>query len=400
MECKFNELFAEEKQMWNNFENRPKTASDMIKRLLILMIFTNGFCEGFAQKITGQWKGIFIDKSTSSMHWGGDRCEYTLELEMNGTAVSGYSYTYFTENGKRYYTICKLNGFYDAHTKYVEVKEIQRTKTNVPVNVHNCFQIHKLKYTKQGNDELLEGTWVPAEGQDWDCGKGITSLRRRVLNDIIPGYTKPVIKNNVATKYSTKPLTKNHLVKNKAPQKNIVNPVKKATVIAKDNTAKTKSTAPVIAREKSLIRKIDPVVSAIEEPVVVPLPAISLPKTYEKRISSIVKTIPVKNKQLKICLYDNGEIDGDSVSLIFNGKLLLSHKRLTAVALNITVDLDNEDNAVNELAMYAENLGSIPPNTALMVITDGTQKYELRISSDMKKSGAVRFLYVPDKKEP
>lgn len=372
----------------------------MIKRLLISLFFNAVIWNGYAQKITGQWKGIFIDKSTSNMHWGGNRCEYTLELETNKNVVSGYSYTYFTENGKRYYTICKLKGFYDSQTGYVEVKEIQRTKTNVPVNVHNCFQIHKLKYSKQGTDEMLEGTWIPAEGQNWDCGKGITSLRRRVLNDIIPGYRKPVVKTKAPQKTPYKTINSSSLVKNKTAQKPNATTVKKTNSTVKKTVSKTQTSTAKTTKEKSLSPKIDPVIRILEEPVEVQFPAaFSLPGNYERRISSVVKTIPVKNKQLKVCLYDNGEIDGDSISLIFNGKLLLSHKRLTAEPLTITVDLDNHPDAINELAMYAENLGSIPPNTALMVITDGTQRYELRVSSDLKKSGAVRFVYSPAKNE-
>jgi hypothetical protein len=42
--------------------------------------------------------------------------------------------------------------------------------------------------------------------------------------------------------------------------------------------------------------------------------------------------------------------------------------------------------------MYADNLGSIPPNTALMVVTDGNKRYEVRITSDLQKSGTIRFI--------
>ena len=49
--------------------------------------------------------------------------------------------------------------------------------------------------------------------------------------------------------------------------------------------------------------------------------------------------------------------------------------------------------------MYAENLGSIPPNTALMVVTDGDNRYEVRISSDLQKSGVIRFIHKPKNKQ-
>jgi hypothetical protein len=43
--------------------------------------------------------------------------------------------------------------------------------------------------------------------------------------------------------------------------------------------------------------------------------------------------------------------------------------------------------------MYADNLGAIPPNTALMIVTDGTKRYEVRIESDTEKSGSVVFTH-------
>jgi type IV secretory pathway VirB9-like protein len=41
--------------------------------------------------------------------------------------------------------------------------------------------------------------------------------------------------------------------------------------------------------------------------------------------------------------------------------------------------------------MYADNLGSIPPNTALMVVTVAGKRYEVNITSTEQTSGTVRF---------
>ena len=46
-----------------------------------------------------------------------------------------------------------------------------------------------------------------------------------------------------------------------------------------------------------------------------------------------------------------------------------------------------------ELMMYAENLGRIPPNTSLMIVTAGKKRYEMRISSNEQKNAVVRFRY-------
>jgi hypothetical protein len=42
-----------------------------------------------------------------------------------------------------------------------------------------------------------------------------------------------------------------------------------------------------------------------------------------------------------------------------------------------------------------ENLGQIPPNTALMVVTTSTQRYQLYLTADDQKNALVRFIYDP-----
>jgi hypothetical protein len=41
--------------------------------------------------------------------------------------------------------------------------------------------------------------------------------------------------------------------------------------------------------------------------------------------------------------------------------------------------------------MFADNLGSIPPNTALMIVTDGNKQYQIRLSSNLQKNASVRI---------
>ncbi len=108
------------------------------------------------------------------------------------------------------------------------------------------------------------------------------------------------------------------------------------------------------------------------------------------RKNVVIKTIETKSAEIRIELYDNGEIDGDEVTVYFNGNVVSSKAKLTDKA--ITINLKGIKNATNELVMYAENLGTIPPNTALMKVYCDGQTYELRIESDEKKNGAIRFV--------
>ncbi len=344
-------------------------------RLLFITVFLFFSLCLSAQNFSGQWKGGFLDKSVSFIGFGGDRCDYVLDLECKGKSVTGYSYTYFTDGGKRYYTICRLQGFLDKKKKYIEVKEIERTKTNVPEEVKNCFQIHQLTYTKIDNEETLQGSWIPVPNQGGNCGFGATTLTRRNLKSSFPDF------NNAAAKA--------------VPQKKIKNDNKPAvakakpktvSAIAKVNAGKPLKKDPVLIPNKDSFTKQETTVKNVPQKITEPT------FNFEKRNNTLLKTIEVENETIKVDLYDNGEIDGDSISLFYNNKLLLSHKRLSekAISLNIPVA---QDNGVNELVMYAENLGTIPPNTALMVVTDGTKRYEVRITSDLEKSGTIRFVH-------
>jgi hypothetical protein len=111
------------------------------------------------------------------------------------------------------------------------------------------------------------------------------------------------------------------------------------------------------------------------------------------RKKDIVKTVIVDTPRIKVELYDNAEIDNDTVTVLVNHKLLLYRQMLTDKPL--TLYITAFPNTEYELVMYADNLGTIPPNTALMVITAGDQKYEVFLSSSEEQSAAVKFVYKP-----
>jgi hypothetical protein len=54
--------------------------------------------------------------------------------------------------------------------------------------------------------------------------------------------------------------------------------------------------------------------------------------------------------------------------------------------MNLVLD---SANISNEISMFAENLGLIPPNTALMVISDGINKFEISISSNYERNATI-----------
>lgn len=324
----------------------------------------------------GQWKGGF-DEGGNGIPGFDDDIKYVLELTTDGSSVSGYSYTYFSEGIKRYYTICRLTGTLNRETNDLVVTEVERTKFNTPPGFINCFQTHRLHYEKDsGNIEVLRGTWIPAPNQGAGCGSGTTVLSRRMVSNL-PTAFMPRKSNPVAKASSPKPVHKNSVAV--APKKKTPSVVKK--VPQHHEEVKTETAKSSVPKIDNILPKNEP-----EQKFIAPPPT----KEFQNRRKDIVKTIEIEQPTFHLDFYDNGEIDGDSITVFYNGKIVLSHQRLSDKPISLTLTLD-KNAPENIVTMYADNLGTIPPNTALMVVTDGSKRYEVRIESDTVKSGSVVF---------
>ena len=360
-----------------------------MKYFFTLLIISLTVLPSFSQKINGQWRGYFDSKGDIVLS-GSNNTEYVLELEINGTDVSGFSYSYF--QNRRYYVICKLEGIYYKASKSIKVIETERIKGNTPPDFLDCFQIHFLSYQKEGNQEQLVGKWQTSPGQRSNCGDGSTTLVRRTLNKDLSTFKAPT---KEPVKPALKPTVKN-ADKKVVPATNNTTAIKSTP--SKRNKLTVKNTVPSI-KTPQLKNKTE-IESVIKES---PKSAQYLPNkieginiypgiNFEKRNTAVLKSIEIENETFSVTLYDNGEVDGDSVSVFYNGKLILSHQRLSEKPITVILDVTTGKD-VNVLTMYAENLGEIAPNTALMVVKDGEKRYEVRIASDLKNSGTINFIH-------
>ncbi len=107
------------------------------------------------------------------------------------------------------------------------------------------------------------------------------------------------------------------------------------------------------------------------------------------RKMEIIRSIDFTSDSLVIILYDNGIVDGDTVSVVLNGQVIIPRQGLSEKAYRKVVTISPEMGDSLQLVMYAENLGSIPPNTGLLILEDGSNRQEIRFEGDMKKSSAV-----------
>ena len=111
---------------------------------------------------------------------------------------------------------------------------------------------------------------------------------------------------------------------------------------------------------------------------------------YINREKIIADEIEVESDSLRVDFYDNGEVDGDSISVFLNDELIAFNRILSTRSVHFDFIFDTS-RVYNELTMFADNLGKIPPNTALMIVSDGKKRYQIRLTSNLESSATVRI---------
>ncbi len=168
--------------------------------------------------------------------------------------------------------------------------------------------------------------------------------------------------------------TEKEQAKRAAEMKQLAEKQAKEKALAEKTLAARQSTAPAL--KKSL-----PAAAPVN---LAPAANVTLRKTV------LQQTVYFSSDSLLLTLYDNGEVDGDTVSVLMNGDLIIAKQGLSTTAAKKTIYIPASTDRV-ELVMYAESLGSIPPNTGLLVIRDGKDLYEIRFSGDLQKNASIVF---------
>lgn len=356
----------------------------------------------FSQDITGIWRGNFFSEG------GGGQYRIEVQLELKGNTVSGVTYSYHTTD---FYGKAIMTGNYNKAADKVLFEEIKTVEVKMSGLSSVCIMKYNMVYSKSGKEEFLEGTYSSVfekngyggkKGQD--CGGGRVYLRKVPNSDF---YVEPFLRDkqektepSITKTDSVKPKT-NPVIPNKTttqnPNKNLtVKPKPQKTNTAR-STTKNKVSTPITKIKKPEIDSSSKTIPKINEgdkqTARLPQVAITKPAILKSRQNELVNTFVVNDENVLVKLYDNGEIDGDSISVYLDNKIMLSHKLLTASALELKIKMDAE-NDEHELVMVAENLGRIPPNTSLMIVEAGDQRFTARITSTFQKNAMVRFKYV------
>ena len=175
------------------------------------------------------------------------------------------------------------------------------------------------------------------------------------------------------------------LAKQNTIQQQKVENEKAAVLLAKKQQVE-KEEAEKLLSKKPVVEQLQTNTIAENEKKTTPVAAIGV----KERTTVLQQTVSFTTDSLQLSLYDNGEVDGDTVSVLMNGQLILEKQGLSTTAIKKTIYIPSNIDRV-ELVMYAESLGSIPPNTGLLVIKDGKSLYEIRFSGDLQKNASIVF---------
>jgi hypothetical protein len=102
-------------------------------------------------------------------------------------------------------------------------------------------------------------------------------------------------------------------------------------------------------------------------------------------------TVQVNHRKITIKVWDHNIVDGDIISLKWGDKWILSEYPLVSepLQLDLTVHGFGE-----KLVLYAHNVGQVPPNTAMVTVSDGTQYHRFELNADFETSEALVIKYV------
>ena len=297
--------------------------------LLIALVFT---FQVFSQSPTGYWYGAANVKLRNT--YSNYLVELILQQDKNNvTGVLNYFF-------KNTYRSIPVRGTYNSNTRLVYI-------SNVPVSYYGSVY-----------------------NRDVDCAMNFAAtLRVSQLTSVLKGsfLSKPEYKYTCPEILFTLKLNTDSLKQDS---------VKQAIKVLKETyqvwrPSETDTVAAVRIQPRNVVNFV-------------------VSNQYKEREKIVTEELTVEADSIKVDFYDNGEIDGDSISVFYNDKLIAFNRILSTRSVHFDITLDSTKE-INELTMFADNLGAIPPNTALMVVNDGKKRYEVRLTSNLEKNATIRF---------
>ncbi|HEX9510124.1 MAG TPA: hypothetical protein VF939_06550 [Puia sp.] len=372
-----------------------------------------------AQTATGSWYGR-ADVELAGMH---NNYLTEMVLKQKGNRVDGIFGYYFRDKYQSFF----VHGRYNPKTREVIIENIPLIyfNSNSTVNSIDCNTnfIAVIINSKAGSS--LKGAFYHDERYKYMCPdlkvRYVLDKNDRKQDSLLQAgpvdskiwkpqaddYVVDVAKTDQAIAAAALPAKETA----PAPPPPPSTPVKEDTSAkvtatgtgAKEDTVTKMATAmPAPEPTATVKRAIDTAMTAAKAMPVDSANAVAAPppenkddskkivESFASRKEVLNQVLEVESDSVRLSFYDNGEIDGDSISIFVNKRVVLTHQELAAKALNVYLRLDSTL-LDTEVSMFAENLGKFPPNTALMIVTDGKNRYEVFMSSSLTENSTIQL---------
>ena len=360
----------------------------MLRTLYICILFAVPLFPR-AQTVSGSWFG------RADVELAGIHNNYLTELviKQKGTRIEGIFGYYFRDKYESFF----IHGRYDPKTREITILNIPVIyfNSNSTVNSIDCITNFRGTLIHSRVSTSLTGFFYHDERYKYMCPdlKVSYTLDR---NDHEQDSVLTVVAS--ATKI-WKPQADDVVVEEvKAPRPRPSDSTIMAVVVPAgprpDSAAALATPRPDSMKVPALPQPDSAAIAAATAEQKRTADSLKIVESYTKRKAVLNRELLVESDSVRLSFYDNGEIDGDSISVFVNNQMVLSHQGLEARAFNIYLHLDST-RELNEVSMFAENLGKLPPNTALMVVTDGKNRYEVFLSSSLTENATVELRRKP-----
>jgi hypothetical protein len=326
--------------------------------ILFFLLLAAGNSLKAQRNLTGVWEGIMGDELLQ------------INLQQKGDSLCGFTYD-FELRKPADHCRAKFTGYYSSSASawYLTGRYfIENSGT------HDLMQIKLIKLADDGKDTITalverRSIFSFKNLNDTDPEDGYklrkVSYKPDFTGFIEPCFPVPPKKNKITT--PPKPVAPAPLKPKPVPPKK---PVPPPVLLKKDTATRT--------------------------PAEIKKPQAKAPADILKQLNTRKNTeqsrLIIDDDHINLKLYDNGTVDDDSVSVFYNGRLLVNNKRLSEKPIEINIDLDTTV-IYHEITLFANNLGSIPPNTALIIATAGGKRYELRSKASLEENAVLIFEY-------
>lgn len=350
----------------------------MTKFLVLFICFCASTPSSFSQDLKGIWRGYFT--SNGSVYYNTSNSKFEIQIDDSKKAINGkkpvYGVSYSYTANKSFYGKATVSGIWTAKGANLLLEEKTmleyRNTTLEEIAVFNCI----LEYFKENGKEYLIGTYTSKNYlAGTPAGGGRIKLERVTTSDF---EKEPFLQPNSS---KLKPGAESFATNKKTPASPLSRQPKATEEVPKIEKADPEDIRPDFKNPEEL--KMD-------------VPA-ELPQNVTKRKNELVGVIETSVNEILVSFYDNAEVDGDTISVYNNNKLIIDKKGLSTKPIKIKLELSEEHPELN-IIMYAENMGKIPPNTALMIVEYGSQRKMINLTSTEQKNAMIKFRYKkPDK---